>query len=119
MTEEQYTTLLARLDAILARLTPQTPTITRVETEGWLQALQTDPTYRGIDVQREFGKAQQWCAVRKKSLTKRRFVNWLNNCEPVSMTGPAMKAAPAPLPEGVPPPPEVVEVLDRLKESFR
>jgi len=30
-----------------------------------------------------------------------------------------MKAAPAPLPEGVPPPPEVVEVLDRLKESFR
>jgi hypothetical protein len=47
----------------------------------WLVSLKEDNTYAGIDVEREFGKMSQWCKVRKKKATRRRFINWLNGAE--------------------------------------
>jgi len=49
--------------------------------EDWLRELEADKTYAGIDVRREYGKMLNWCKIRKKQPTKRRFVNWLNNTD--------------------------------------
>lgn len=48
----------------------------------WLADLATSPAYRGIDVRREHAKALVWAAANKKTMSRRRFVNWLNKCEP-------------------------------------
>ena|SRR5215471_6350506 len=52
-----------------------------VSLEDWIKELQTDKTYQGIDVQREYGKMLNWCKIRNRTPTKRRFVNWLNNLD--------------------------------------
>jgi hypothetical protein len=46
----------------------------------WLGELEEDPTYQGIDVRRELGKAQAWAKAGggKKAINRRRFINWLN-----------------------------------------
>ncbi len=49
--------------------------------EDWLKELESDKTYAGIDVRREYGKMLNWCKLRSKKPTQRRFVNWLNNAE--------------------------------------
>ncbi len=47
----------------------------------WLAGLKSNPTYLGVDVDRELGKMQAWCAANRKEPTRRRFVNWLNRCD--------------------------------------
>ncbi len=49
--------------------------------EDWLKELEADKTYQGIDVRREYGKMLNWCKLRSKKPTQRRFVNWLNGAE--------------------------------------
>ncbi len=49
--------------------------------EDWLKELESDKTYQGIDVRREYGKMLNWCKLRSKKPTQRRFVNWLNHAE--------------------------------------
>ncbi len=58
--------------------------------EDWLKELESDKTYQGIDVRREYGKMLAWCNVRRKQPTKRRFINWINGAE---KTLPARHAA--------------------------
>jgi hypothetical protein len=48
----------------------------------WLADLATSPAYRGIDIRREHAKALVWAAANKKTMSRRRFVNWINKCEP-------------------------------------
>jgi hypothetical protein len=48
----------------------------------WLADLATSPAYRGIDVRREHAKALIWAAANKKTMSRRRFLNWINKCEP-------------------------------------
>ena len=48
----------------------------------WLADLSTSPAYRGIDVRREHAKALIWAAANKKTMSRRRFLNWINKCEP-------------------------------------
>jgi hypothetical protein len=50
--------------------------------EDWLKELESDPTYKGVDVRREYGKMLNWCKLRNKVPSQRRFVNWLNNTDP-------------------------------------
>lgn len=47
----------------------------------WIESLKANPAYAGIDVAQEFGKARAWCDVNKKTLSRRRFINWLNRAE--------------------------------------
>ena len=49
----------------------------------WLADLATSPAYRGIDIRREHAKALVWAAANKKTMSRRRFVNWINKCEPM------------------------------------
>lgn len=49
--------------------------------EEWLRQIESDPVTEGIDVRREFGKAQFWCRERKKVCTRRFFTNWLLKAE--------------------------------------
>jgi hypothetical protein len=48
----------------------------------WITELVTSPAYRGIDVRREHAKALVWAAANKKTMSRRRFLNWINKCEP-------------------------------------
>ena len=48
----------------------------------WLADLATSPAYRGIDIRREHAKALVWATANKKTMSRRRFVNWINKCEP-------------------------------------
>lgn len=55
----------------------------RIEIEEvWLQELEQNPAYAGIDVKRELGKAQAWASIRGVGVTRRRFINWLNKAAP-------------------------------------
>lgn len=47
----------------------------------WIAQLTNDPTYAGIDVKRELGKMANWCNVKQVTVTRRRFINWLNRAE--------------------------------------
>jgi hypothetical protein len=47
----------------------------------WLAELATSPAYRGIDVRREHAKALVWASAAKKTMSRRRFINWVNRCE--------------------------------------
>jgi hypothetical protein len=49
--------------------------------EQWLAELATSSAYRGIDVRREHAKALVWATANKKTMSRRRFINWVNRCE--------------------------------------
>jgi len=45
------------------------------------EELKRNPLYKGIDIEREFERARQWCQRKKRRLTERFFINWLNKAE--------------------------------------
>lgn len=49
--------------------------------ETWLEQLEQNPAYAGIDIKRELGKAQAWASVRKVGVSQMRFLNWLNKAQ--------------------------------------
>jgi hypothetical protein len=62
----------------------------KVVEEGWLEELEANPAYAGIDIRRELGKAQAWASVRGVGVSQRRFVNWLNKAmadRPIQYSG--------------------------------
>jgi len=61
--------------------------------EEWIKDLSTDKAYQGIDVPREYSKAVRWFKERKRSCTRRAFINWLNRSDR-SMNGEVKKPAP-------------------------
>jgi len=46
--------------------------------EDWLKQLQADPAYCRLNVKLLYSKMINWCKIRSKEPTKRRFINWLN-----------------------------------------
>jgi hypothetical protein len=51
------------------------------EEELSLADLKKDPAYSHVDVSHEFQKAERWCALNRRKLTPRFFVNWLNKID--------------------------------------
>jgi len=47
----------------------------------WLDGLKRNPAYEGIDVMREHAKAAVWCENKRRTLSRARFINWLNRAE--------------------------------------
>ena len=49
----------------------------------FLQTLKNDSTYKGIDIDRELGKCENWLKVNQpgKIVTRKRFINWLNRAD--------------------------------------
>lgn len=47
----------------------------------WLEQLEQNVAYAGIDIKRELGKAQAWASIRGVGVTQMRFLNWLNKAE--------------------------------------
>jgi hypothetical protein len=47
----------------------------------WLDELDRDAAYAGIDVKLEHAKAVRWAKENGKQMGRRRFVNWLNRCD--------------------------------------
>jgi hypothetical protein len=69
----------------------------------WLAELTTSSAYRGIDVRREHAKAIVWAAANKKTMSRRRFLNWINRCETAmapQMTRAFVSTASVPEPNG-------------------
>jgi len=61
-----------------SKRTPKQPAQTDAE---WLASLAASPAYVGLDVPREHAKASEWCRVRQQTLSRQRFVNWLNRAD--------------------------------------
>jgi hypothetical protein len=53
----------------------------QVSDEEWLNQLQSQEVYRGVNVQAEYAKMKNWCATTGRKPSHRRFINWLNRCE--------------------------------------
>ena len=68
----------------------------------WLTQIAASPAYQGIDVPREWAKATEWCAVKRKKLSRARFINWLNRAErPIAGSfRPSVTAQAIPEPQG-------------------
>lgn len=49
--------------------------------EEWIESLQLDPLFVGVDVRKELGKAQFWCRENSRQCTRKFFTNWLNKAE--------------------------------------
>ncbi len=49
----------------------------------WLHSLRTNPAYLGLNVDIELAKCQAWLSAKypRKTLSRTRFVNWLNRAE--------------------------------------
>ena len=117
MTDEQFTQLMTVLEAIRDRLTPTSKPVQAVTQAAWLEEVAAQPVYRALNVRGEFDKMVQWCRVHQKEPTKRRFINWLNRTvddQVPAATRPTVTPKPAPVPDGVPPPPEVLALLNRV-----
>ena len=56
----------------------------------FIESLQSNPAYSGVDVNRELGKATAWCLANRRNCTQRFFVQWLNRIDR-AMTGAAKK----------------------------
>lgn len=60
----------------------------------WLASLAASPAYAGMDVAREHAKASEWCRVRRQTLSRQRFINWLNRAEkPMALATPTNSRA--------------------------
>ena len=70
----------------------------QVTDEQWLCEIAKRPAYAGIDVSREFSKAEAWIAEKpRRQMTRMFFINWLNRVEvPIRVNGVAAKPAAAP-----------------------
>lgn len=70
------------LESLETATTPaKAPRAPQLADADWLASLKSSPAYVGIDVDREHAKAAEWCRLRRKPLTRQRFLNWLNRCD--------------------------------------
>jgi hypothetical protein len=84
-TQDHYATNHPPKPAKIARKAPRSEI-----DEVWLAELEANPTYAGIDVKRELGKAQAWASVNGLGVSRMRFINWLNRAVeklPVAVNG--------------------------------
>jgi hypothetical protein len=71
--------------------------------EAWIEELEGNPAYAGIDIKRELGKAQAWASVRGVGVSQRRFLNWLNKAtvdRPIAFNGVGATSFVKPAPQG-------------------
>jgi hypothetical protein len=55
----------------------------RVADSDFIAQLKTNPAYKGIDVEREFGRMKAWLSAHHgRQLTRQFAVNWLNKVDP-------------------------------------
>lgn len=48
----------------------------------WLAQLTESPAYKHVDVAREHAKATEWCRVKRRKVTRKFFLAWLNRIDP-------------------------------------
>jgi hypothetical protein len=59
----------------------------KLSDDEWMESLKSATAYAGIDIAREHSKATVWCQTRGITLSRKRFVNWLNRADkPMSGT---------------------------------
>ena len=56
--------------------------------EEFLQRVEQDPAYQGIEVRRVYAKMLFWCREHGKEVNEGRLINWLNREEPRKGNGP-------------------------------
>lgn len=83
----------------LSDASPKAKKPTEQSDDEWLTELTRSPAYRGIDIRREHAKALVWAGTNKKTMSRRRFVNWINRCESAMATQSANASVSTSLPE--------------------
>lgn len=78
-----------------------TPPARKQNDQEWIAGLKADPAYEGIDVGREHAKASRWCLERRRKLTRRFFVGWLNRTDPPLSAALAKPASANPANRGI------------------
>ena len=73
--------LLAAQRAAVAAAEAEAARMKSAADADWLDSLKRNPAYEGIDVLREHAKAQVWCENKRRTLSRARFINWLNRAE--------------------------------------
>ncbi len=63
-----------------------TPKKLKLSDSEWLLSLRESDAYKGMDIDRLYGKMKHWCEVNNKKPTRKRFVNWLNR-EDIPLNG--------------------------------
>lgn len=58
-----------------------TTPIGQMTEDEFMESLESDPAFAGIDIKREAGKMQAWCKYRGVQPTRRRLINWLMKAE--------------------------------------
>jgi len=89
----------------------------------WIKELSTDKAYEGINVQLEYAKAIRWYKERRRTCTRRAFINWLNKSDRNMSNGQFDLKKPAPTGPAyeralIPDPPSEEE-QERAREAMR
>lgn len=58
--------------------------------EEYIESLKSNPAYKGLDINKVYGKMVAWCNLKGKSPSRARLLGWLNR-EDGAMTAPAKK----------------------------
>ena len=67
---------------------PKQPQPDKLSDEQWIQSVKANPIYKGLDIDREYGKMVTWCEVNRKIPSRKRFINWINRAEkPITAVG--------------------------------
>lgn len=73
-------TVLTEIDKDGQVLTPASPSSSA---SSYLEELKRNPLHTGIEIDREYEKARQWCQRKGRRLTQRFFNNWLTKADRV------------------------------------
>jgi hypothetical protein len=60
---------------------PVTSPSTSSSSSDWFEELKKDEAYQDVDVEREYHKAVRWCKEKRLTLSRMRFINWLNRAD--------------------------------------
>jgi len=77
-------------EGTLSRLSGHIPSAS--SSDSFWEELKRNPLYKGVDVEREFEKAKQWCKRKRRNLTRRFFEGWLEKADRVLVQLPPLKS---------------------------
>ena len=86
--EREASIATSNASSIQAPPSPRVAKATPLTDEEFLNSLEGNPTYEGLNIKQEYGKMVAWCSANRKQPNRRRFVNWINRCDrPMKVNG--------------------------------
>lgn len=67
-----------KVEGVVASGKPKRPSAPKMTDEEWIESLEQNPAYQGIDIKTLQAKMIAWCDLKGKKPTRARLLNWLN-----------------------------------------